>query len=104
MNRQRIDRPDGSVALVGSGPAGAVSLEAWRYKGDPKGVIAIHYAQSFLEGDTPSPCDYIEGGCYIDQTWLHGQEPAERLLAGDEAAGWEAVEWWYASRIEGITD
>lgn len=101
MNRQRINRPDGSVALVGSGPDGAVSLEAWTYEGRPQGVIAIHLARSFLEGDVRAPCDYIEGGCYIDQTRLHGQEPAERLLAGDEAAGWEAVEWWYRSRIEG---
>lgn len=101
MERQRIDRPDGSVALVVTGPGGAVSLEAWMYEGSPQGVIAIHYANSFLDDDVRASCDYIEGGCYTDQNWLHGQEPAEKLLAGDEAAGWAAVEQWYASRIEG---
>lgn len=102
MDRRKIERQDGSVTIVVSGPAGAVSLDAWTYEGRVKSVLGIHLAYSEAI-EIPSACEHLPTGlCYPDQTFRHGQEAAEALMAYRDDEAWAVVEEWYRNRIEGI--
>lgn len=101
MDRRTIERRDGSVTLVGSGPDGAVTLDAWTHEGEVHGVLGIHRAHS--GGSTiASSCSYLPGGaCYPDQAHREGQEAARLVIGYQDEAAWEVVSEWYRDKIEG---
>ena len=102
MDRRKIERPDGSVTLVGSGPAGAVTLDAWTYQGHVIGILGLHRAGDATGDKIPSACEYLPGGlCYPDPTYRHSRKAAEALIAYRDEEAWAAVEEGYLDRIEG---
>jgi hypothetical protein len=103
MDRRKIERRDGSVTLVGSGPSGAVTLDAWTHEGEAHGILSIHRATWGSScGELPSGCEYLpEGACFPDQSFTHGREAARLVIAYRDEEAWQVVEEWYRDKIEG---
>jgi hypothetical protein len=107
LRRRTVNTVDGgdwtAHAVIGEHGAVAVRYRIVPGEQPDLAVLSLHYRQPVASALGPAgACDWWDGACYPDVSWLHGKQVLELAWDGhrvDVEAIWPQLEDWYRSRL-----